>query len=193
MAISYLPVSWQEYHDYAQKLAEEILTKDGPVDEIVAISRGGLTSGHLLSDLLRVPISTFTIQSYTDIQSQGEVKITAGLQTSIEGKHVLLVDDVSDTGKTLIRALEYLKDFKPKKITTATMFYKPHSVYKPDFYAQQTSKWILFPYEPAEMITLIYNGLRKEGKSEEEIIAFLKRLDYTPDRIGFVKKFHVKK
>src|SRR5574341_272262 len=115
MAISYLPVSWQEYHAYAQQLAEEILTKDGPVDEIVAISRGGLTSGHLLSDLLRIPISTFTIQSYTDIQTQGEVKITAGLQTPIEGKHVLLVDDVSDTGKTLSRALEYLNDFKPKK------------------------------------------------------------------------------
>ncbi|MBI5619760.1 phosphoribosyltransferase [Candidatus Gottesmanbacteria bacterium] len=192
MSIEYLPVSWQQYHAYAQQLAEEILTKDGPVDEIVAISRGGLTSGHLLSDLLRIPISTFSIQSYTDIQKQGEVTITAGLQTSIEGKLVLLVDDVSDTGKTLVRALEYLKDFKPKKITTATMFYKPHSVFKPDFYAQETSRWILFPYEPTEMISLIFTAKKKEGKSEKEITAFLKSLNYTPERISFVRRFHVK-
>ncbi len=190
MAIEYLPISWTIYHDQAQDLAERILTTADPIDEIVAIARGGLALGHILSDLLRAPISTFAIQSYEDYATQGEAKVTAELQHSIEGKHILLVDDVADTGKTLVRAVEYLKDFKPKKITTATVFYKPQSVYKPDFFAEETSKWILFPTEDTEMITLIFDSMKKDGKSENDAETLLTSLGYSAKRIAFVRKFH---
>ncbi len=179
MAAQYLPVSWNTYHALTQSLAAKILKDKKQFDEIVAISRGGLTLGHLLSDFLRIPISTITIQSYTDIQTQGELKITQKLQVSIRDKNILLVDDVSDTGKTLKRAISYLKKSRPARITTATMFYKPHSVFKPDFYVETTSKWILFPYEPTEMIRLI-KGSR----------TFLKSLHFTDSQIDFVKKFY---
>src|SRR3989344_3705236 len=177
MAIDYLPVSWDEYHSLARQLASKLLTDRVPVDEIVAISRGGLTLGHLLTDLLNVPISTFTIQSYTDIQEQGEVKITKPLSMPLDGKHVLLVDDVADRGMTLVRAIEYLKMYTPKKIVTLTMYYKPHS------FAKTTSAWILFPYEPTETAKNIINKMKREGKSEKEIHAFLKKLEYTNEAI----------
>ena len=191
MAIEYLPVSWQTYHAHAQALAEEILN-DGPIDEIVAISRGGLSLGHILSDLLQIPISTFTIQSYEDIQQQGEVKITAGLQTTIEGKRIVIVDDVADTGKTLVRAIEHIKDFKPTRTITATMFYKPHSVYKPDFFVEETSKWILFPTEVVETISSMFTRMRKDGSTDAQIESLLHSLGYSPAQIAFVKKFHLK-
>ncbi len=108
MRVHYLPVSWKTYHTTVQKLAAAILKNDKSFDEIVAISRGGLTLGHLLSDCLRIPISTITIQSYTDIQTAGVATLTAKLQNSIKNKRILLVDDVSDTGKTLKRAIKYL-------------------------------------------------------------------------------------
>jgi len=190
MAIEYLPVAWSQYHTLARQMAGAILSGGIHIDEVVAISRGGLTLGHLLTDLLRVPISTFTIQSYTDIREQGEVKITKPLTTPIYDKHVLLVDDVSDSGKTIQRALEYLKTQQPKNVTTLTMFYKPHSVFKPDYYAQETSAWILFPYEPTEMITNMMKSMKKEGKSEKEIDAFLHSLNYQDDQIAFVKKHY---
>ena len=190
MAIDYLPVSWDEYHALARDSASRILTDGVHIDEVVAISRGGLTLGHLLTDLLRVPISTFTIQSYTDIQTQGEVKITKPLTTPIYDKHILLVDDVSDTGKTLVRALEYLKTQQPKNVTTLTMYYKPHSVFKPDYFAKTTSAWILFPYEPTETANNIRKSMKKDGKSEAEITRFLAKLHYNKDAIAFVKKFY---
>lgn len=190
MAIDYLPVSWDEYHSLARTLAENILSQGIHIDEIVAISRGGLTLGHLLTDLLNVPISTFTIQSYTDIQTQGEVKITKPLTTPIHDKHVLLVDDVSDSGKTLVRAIDYLKSQQPKNVTSLTMFYKPHSIYKPDHFAKETSAWILFPYEPTEMIASIILSMRKEHKSDQEIQTFLENLHYSREAIAFAKKFY---
>lgn len=190
MAIDYLPVAWNDYHHLATTLADRIRTDKLKIDEIVAISRGGLTLGHILTDLLSVPISTFTIQSYTDIRTQGEVKITKPLTTPIEGKHVLLVDDVSDSGKTLVRAIEYLRTFRPKNVTTLTLYYKPHAVYKPDYYAKTTSAWILFPYEPIEMIKNIMRSMRKEKKSDEKIQTFLENLHYTKNQIAFAKKWY---
>ena len=192
MSISYIPVNWTTYHDNARKIAATILSHNTtPIDRIVAITRGGLTFGHLLTDFLRVPIATFTIQSYSDIQSQGETKITEPLSVSIKDHHILLADDVSDTGTTFLRAIAYLKRFKPKKITTVAMFYKPHSVYRPDYFADQTSKWILFPYEPTEMILNITRGMEKEKKSKAEIQKKLMSLKYTPDQIKFVRKYHL--
>ena len=193
MAIQYLPLSWNTYHTLAQKLAATILDNDGDIDEIVAISRGGLSLGHVLSDFLRVPISTITIQSYTDIQAAGEVTLTAKLQTSIKNKRILLVDDVSDTGKTLVRAIKYLKRAGAASVTTVTVFYKPHSVYRPDYFAAETSKWILFPYEPTEMILLITKQMEKAGKSKAEIQEFLKSLNYTEAQIAFVRRHYLTK
>ena len=166
MAIHYLPVSWKTYHETARKLAATILDHAKPIDQIVAISRGGLTLGHLLTDFLRIPISVITIQSYTDIQASGEAVLTAKLQNSIKHKHILLVDDVSDSGKTMRRATKYVTRAGAKKITTVTMFYKPHSVFRPDYFAKQTTKWILFPYEPTEMILLITKQMEKAASSK---------------------------
>jgi len=191
MEIHYLPINWNQYHDTARKLASSILSHAPRVDKIIAISRGGLTLGHLLSDFLRIPIATFTIQSYSDLQTQGEIVITEPLKTKIAGKHVILVDDVADSGKTLKRAVSYLKRFKPSRITVVTMFYKPHSTFRPDFFAESTTKWILFPYEPTEMISLITSTMKKEGKSKKETQTLLTSLGYTPEQIRFVGKYYL--
>lgn len=193
MAIHYLSISWKTYHTSAQKLAATILDHDGALDEIVAISRGGLTLGHLLSDFLRIPISIITIQSYTDIQTAGVVNLTAKLQSSIKKKRILLVDDVSDSGKTLKRAVTYLKRAGAAHVTTVTMFYKPHSIVRPDYFAKETTHWILFPYEPTEMILLLTKQLEGSGKSKADVQKFLKTLTYTDDQIAFVRRHYLSK
>ena len=191
METQYLPIDWTTYHDLTRKLAASVLSHASKIDQIVAISRGGLSLGHILSDFLRIPVATFTIQSYTDIQNQGEIKIIEPLKSPVRGKHILLCDDVSDTGKTFRRALVYLKRFKPERITTVSMFYKPHSVDRPDFFAKETSKWILFPYEPTEMILAITKSMEKEGKSKADIQKKLMSLGYTTDQIRFVRKYYL--
>lgn len=191
MATQYLPVTWHEYHTYSRKLAAAASSSDTPLELIVAISRGGLTLGHLLSDYLRLPIATIAIQSYSDIQTQGEVRLTEKLQTPIRGKHALLVDDVSDSGKTFRRALRYLKHLGPKEISTLAMFFKPRSSFRPDYFAHHTDRWIIFPYEATEMILLITKELAKEGKTKASIQRFLERLGFTDEDIAFVRKHYL--
>lgn len=192
MRIHYLSVGWKDYHALSQKIAAAILSHEKPFDIIVAIGRGGLTFGHLLSDFLRIPISSITIQSYTDIQKQGEVHITQELSSSIDKKRVLLVDDIADTGTTLKRALAYLKTFHPSAITTATIFYKPHSSLRPDYFAKQTKQWILQPFEVTEWVYTFTKKMTEEGKSKAEIQAFLEQLGYSADQIKFVRRHHLK-
>jgi hypoxanthine phosphoribosyltransferase len=191
MAIHYLSPSWNNYSSLVQKLAAAILDQKIQVDEIVAISRGGLTLGRLLSDFLQTPISVISIQSYTDIQQQGVIKITGKLTSSIKNKRILLVDDVSETGKTFHRAMKYLKRFQPTSITTAVLYHKSHSTYRPDFFAVETTRWVLFPYEPTEMITLLTGKMQKEGKSKAEIQKFLERLGFSVNQIAFVRRHYI--
>jgi uncharacterized protein len=191
MDIKYLYVAWPDYHLQSQKLAAAILNHTRKFDEIVAISRGGLTFGHILSDLLQLPVYSFTIQSYSDIKTQGTLTITQELGKPISGKRILLVDDVSDTGKTFIRANEYLNRLNPKDITTASMFLKPQTIFRPDFFAKQTDKWIIFPYEVTETIKFITQKMTNEGKTKIQIQDFLVNLGFREGQVAFVRKHHL--
>lgn len=191
MGTHYLPVSWNEYHTLAQKLAATILADKLTVDLIVAIARGGLSLGLMLSDFLRIPVSTIVIQSYDDIQKQGEFKITGRLQTPIKDKRILLVDDIADSGKTFQRAAKYLRTFHPKNITTVALYYKPHSRFRPDFFAKQTHAWILLPHEVTEWIYTFTKKMEAAGKSKAQIQKFLESLNYNDAQIKFVRKYYL--
>lgn len=188
MHIDYLKPTWDEYQELSQKLAEKLLTKEEPFERIVGIARGGLTLGHIMSDLLRIPISMIAIQSYTDIKQQGQVTITGILHSSIKSQRVLLVDDVADTGKTLVRAESYLRSYQPESLTTGTLYYKPHSIFKPTYHIVETTKWIMFPYEVVEMIILLVQKFTEEGKSKIEIQEELEGMGFSTDQISFVRR-----
>jgi hypothetical protein len=59
------------------------------------------------------------------------------------------------------------------EIKIATIFYKPWSVVKPDYYEKETSQWIVFPWEVKETVRKIVKRCREKGKSVEEETARL--------------------
>jgi hypoxanthine phosphoribosyltransferase len=94
------------------------------------------------SDLIRhieadVTSEFLGVASYGNaMQSSGEVKLTLDLTTSIEGKTVLLVEDIVDTGLTMEFLMNTLKARKPKKILTCSLLFKPEALkvdFKPDY------------------------------------------------------------
>ena len=69
------------------------------------------------------------VSSYhNSTKTSGEVKMTLDLAVPIEGKNVVLVEDIVDTGLTMQYLLTYLKSRNPKSITTATLLHKPEAV-----------------------------------------------------------------
>ena len=69
-------------------------------------------------------------------QTSGEVKLTLDLTHGIEGKNVLIVEDIVDTGLTMNFLVNTLKARNPKRIFTAALLFKPKALkvdFKPDF------------------------------------------------------------
>jgi hypoxanthine phosphoribosyltransferase len=64
-------------------------------------------------------------------KSSGEVKLTLDLATPVEGKHVLLIEDIVDTGLTMNYLIKNLEQRKPKSITTASLLLKPSALKVP--------------------------------------------------------------
>lgn len=84
-----------------------------------------------MADLLRqitipVKIEFMAVSSYgNSTSSSGIVRILKDLDTSIEGKDVLLVEDIVDTGLTLKYITEYLKGRRPRSLRICAMLDKP--------------------------------------------------------------------
>ena len=72
-------------------------------------------------------ISFIRYKSYSGMSSTGEVKEVLGLTESIEGRTVIIVEDIVDTGLTATQLIESLKTKNPKQIKLATLLFKPDS------------------------------------------------------------------
>lgn len=112
-----------------KELGEQI-SSDYQGKEIVTVFvlRGATV---FFSDLVRhitVPIvmDTIAAASYGDAtKSSGTVRIDKDIDTSIEGKHVLLIEDIIDTGLTLSYLRAYFLAQKPASLKTITLLDKP--------------------------------------------------------------------
>jgi len=177
--MEFLFLSWQKFQTVCFFTAKKIMAKRLVFDRLVAISRGGLVVSRLFSDYLDLPISPFTIVSYTGFGKHKKPKVVEGLKADIKGEKILLVDEVADTGETFLTGIDYLGQFKPAKIMTAAPFIKERTKYKPDFWQLKTKKWIVFPYDIKETVRELLADLGKgklieKGLAKEQVNYFSK-------------------
>ena len=145
-----LKLGWPEIQRMCEALASEITGSGYKPDVIVGIARGGWVPARILSDLLGLEhVASMRVEFYTrpGITAR-KPKLTQKVSTGIRGKRVLLVDDVSDSGYSMKLAYESLKG--AKEVRTATLHYKPQSVFKPEYYIAETIDWIVYPWEARE-------------------------------------------
>lgn len=151
-SIKYEFVSWEHIYELTLKLAAEIEKRGAHYDCIVGVSRGGLIPARLLSDLLNLrELYVVGVVYYLEAgRRAGNPVITFPVQGEVRGKRVLLADDVADSGDSLRVAKEHLRLAGASSIATATLYCKPWSRLKPDFFAETTEAWIVFPWERME-------------------------------------------
>jgi hypoxanthine phosphoribosyltransferase len=164
-------LKWSVFYKDIVRLYKKIKGDNYKPDIIVAIARGGWVVGRLISDLLEVnQVTDLHITFYTNVYSTlKEPIILEGIGKDIKNKKILVVDDVSDTGESLIKAIDYLRSFNPLIIKTATVYIKPWTKFIPDYYIKSIDKWIIYPYEVKETIDKLKNKWLNENKSSEWI------------------------
>ena len=90
--------------------------------------------------------------------------------TYLTGKKILIVDDISETGGSLDLTVNLVKEKGVKNLKIATLHCNPSSKLKPDYYVEETDKWIIYPWDAGEHIRLIMKkGMSWEEKKKELI------------------------
>jgi uncharacterized protein len=167
--LRFLTPSWDEIYAKTTALAKKIRKNENArFDVIVGVSRGGMVPARILSDLLEVPNLLVTrCEYYVDYHQRSKTpSVTQKIQEDVGGKRVLVVDDVADSGDSLKSVKEYIKSKRPKAVKFATIYVKPHSKEIPDYWAQETTAWIIFPWEYHEALKSLSTG-KIEGSLRE--------------------------
>ena len=158
-------VSWPEYGNLAEALAEKVRSGGKKFDLVVGIARGGMPVAMVVSDRLGVKVDFINVKSYDGIGRRNTPRILSTVTEDIEGESVLVVDDLVDQGDTIKTLKQYLNERRPKLLETAVLFKKPWSTIDPDYYLEVVDRWIVFPFELFEVNRLrVAGGETKESK-----------------------------
>jgi len=128
--VSNVLISQTDIQERIASLAAEI-ESDYPGDDpihLVAILKGGFM---FMADLVRamserVTMDFMAVSSYgKGTTSSGQVRVLKDLDSNVEGRHVILVEDIVDTGLTLHYLQDLLRARAPKTLKTACLLSKP--------------------------------------------------------------------
>ena len=111
--------------EVAEKISQDYAGKEV---HMICILKGGVFFTCELAKRVTVPVSMdfMSVSSYgAGTESSGVVRIIKDLDDSIEGKEVLIVEDIIDSGRTLAYLIEILKQRNPKSIRLCTLLDKP--------------------------------------------------------------------
>lgn len=166
-------VPLEEVYAASYKLALLIMESPYNFDTVVAIARGGFPIARFICDFLNIHhLGAVQITHYKAGATEVEkMQIITPVNTAVEGKKIVLIDDVNDTGKTLLAARDYILTLHPALLKTAVIHEKPNTVFKVDFVAEKIKewKWLIYQWAVAEdVLAFLYEDNMLE---EDEDVA----------------------
>jgi hypoxanthine phosphoribosyltransferase len=161
-----LIIDWKEYNLIVEKLAVKIHESGFKPTMLIGIMRGGAPIIDVLSRVFKLKCAYLAVESYSGDgteDQQGELVFSREMSSTVQdmGGRLLLCDDLSDTGVTLNKSIQWLKNYAPLKgnienIKTAVLWKKKDSTFEPDFCAQRlgSNPWIVQPFENYEEVRI---------------------------------------
>lgn len=121
--------SEEEVDQRIRELGEEISKRyEGKTLHMICVLKGGVFFMCELAKRITVPVTMdfMSVSSYgSGTKSSGIVKIVKDLDQSIEGRDVLVVEDIIDSGSTLSHLMKILNERKPASLCLCTLLDKP--------------------------------------------------------------------
>ena len=136
----------------------------------VSVLNGALffTSDLLLNYSSPCTLQSVKCKSYHGLESSGKIEFQLPFTNAIENKHVIILEDIIDTGATLHFLLNEIKAFKPVSVEICSLLYKPDALMHP-----LNIKYIGFEIPKAFVLGygLDYDGLGRNYKDIYKIIS----------------------
>ena len=167
-------ISWDESYELGRRLAYEIKRSGFRPDLIVAIGRGGYVPARVVSDFLLFSLlASIKIEHWDTAACERPLaSVRFPLAVDVQSQKVLIIDDVTDTGKTLRTAVDYMKELGAAEVRTGVLQHKTVSPFVPDYYAEKVAewRWIIYPWAAHEdLVGLAERVLSEEDQSAREI------------------------
>lgn len=151
MGGSFLAPTWANIYTGLSQIAVKIKSDNLEFGAIVGLARGGWVPARILSDFLGVKrLVSLQVSSYEDFR-RGSLKSLDVNVGEIGEQKILLVDDVADTGSSLIYA-KSLFEGRGIPCKTAAIYVKPWTRLWPDYFFQEVKEWVVFPWEIFETL-----------------------------------------
>jgi uncharacterized protein len=142
-------LTWQAFGEAARKLASDVVESGYRPDVILAIARGGLIpAGAVAYALNLLNVVTVNVEFYTEMDERLELPIMLPPVldvTDIAGSTVLVVDDITDTGKTMQLVRDFCADHVAD-VRCAVIYQKLRSEVNCEYVWGRTDKWVEFPW-----------------------------------------------
>ncbi len=149
-------LTWNDFGTASRELAAQVVRSGFETDVVVAIARGGLLLAGGIAYALGVKsCGAVNAEFYTGVGTRlpEPVMLPPLLdEASIVGKKVLLVDDVSDSGRTLAMVVQLL-ELGGAEVRTVCLYSKPGTMLEPTYTWRTTDRWITFPWSALPPVT----------------------------------------
>ena len=156
--------NWEYIYGLCRDVSDQVKASEFEPDVVVALARGGWFAGRCLCDFLGLDdLTSLKMEHYVGTaQKSGEPEIRYPMpEGSVEGKDVLIIDDIADTGGSIERAHEYVADRDGNDIRTATLQLLETSEFDPDYVGEQLEEWawVVYPWNFIEDMVDIVSGV----------------------------------
>ena len=141
----YIEVDWAMFGELCRALALKVAREYDP-EVIVGIARAGVIPGAVIASILRLDFYSMKISRHLDDTVRERPEIFSAAPREVEGKRVLIVDEITTSGDTLRLALAAVRDVRPAEVRTATSFARTTG-YQPDFSALTMDANVIFPWD----------------------------------------------
>jgi hypothetical protein len=166
--------NWEYIYGLCRDVSDDVKASEFEPDVIVALARGGWFAGRCICDFLGLDdLTSLKMEHYVGTaQKAGEPEVRYPMpEGSVEGKDVLIIDDIADTGGSIKRADEYVNDRNPGEVRTATLQLLGTSEFEPDYVGERLEEWawIVYPWNFIEdMIDLVSGVMDKADEATFE-------------------------
>ncbi len=163
--------NWEYIYGLCREVADEIKDAEFEPDVVVALARGGWFAGRCLCDFLGLDdLTSLKMEHYvgTGVKADEPQVRYPMPEGSVEGKDVLVIDDIADTGGSIRRAHEYVTERDAASVRTATLQLLQTSEFEPEFVGErlETWTWVVYPWNFIEDMIDLISGVMDKADGE---------------------------
>lgn len=141
-------MQWGEFDRYVQSMARTVLKSFKP-EMVVGLVHGGVFVGGALASALKAEFLPLRVTQRS--RDGGSARASEELTKEVEGRKLLIVDDVASSGDSLVFATKLARTQGAKAIKTASLIARPGR-FEPDFVAVTSDDFFVFPWDYQDVV-----------------------------------------